>query len=41
MLFEIYQRVCVGLPLEADAGRALLARFHSHLGLDADAPLLH
>lgn len=37
MLYEIYHRFCVGLPLEPDAAAALRARFHAHLGLGPDA----
>lgn len=37
MLYEIYHRFCVGLPLEPDAAQSLRARFHAHLGVSPDA----
>lgn len=37
MLYEIFHRICVGLPVEPDATRALLARFHASLGMPVDA----
>lgn len=39
MLFEIYTRVCVGLPVETEAARTLRDEFHTSLGLSADAPV--
>jgi hypothetical protein len=39
MLYEVYQRICVGLPLEADAVAGLVAGFHRSLSLPDDARL--
>ncbi|MEZ4393003.1 MAG: hypothetical protein R3A48_18100 [Polyangiales bacterium] len=37
MLYEIYHRICVGLPVEPDAAQAVVARFHARLGLEPSA----
>lgn len=37
MLFEIYHRICVGLPLEPAATEALVQGFHRSLGVAPDA----
>jgi len=39
MLFEVYQRICVGLPLEAESLGPLVAGFHRSLSLPDEAPL--
>lgn len=37
MLFEIYHRICVGLPLEPAATEALVQGFHRSLGVAPEA----
>lgn len=39
MLFEAYNRICVGLPLESTATTALVKGFHESLGLEPQAKL--